>query len=162
MAYLIDGNNLLGHLFPGEIRNPGSRYALVSKLLAFQRWKRSRIHLVFDGPADDRLLEISRRRQKLLILFPPPGQRADEIIKDRIAGQTDIRHFFVVTSDRELAAVAKASGIKTLRVQEFAAHLKKVLREHRAEAELQRKPPAHPLSALELGLWLDAFGEKND
>lgn len=162
MAYLIDGNNLLGHLFPGEIRNPGSRYALVSRLLAFQRWKRSRIHLVFDGPADDRLLDISRRRQKLLILFPPPGQRADEIIKDSIAGQADIRNFFVVTSDRELADLAKARSIKTLRVQEFASHLKKVLREHRAEAELQRKPPVRPLTSLELGLWLDVFGEEYD
>ena len=50
MAYLIDGNNLLGHLFPGAHRDPDNRLKLVRRLIAFQRFTRSRVILVFDGP----------------------------------------------------------------------------------------------------------------
>ncbi|NTU51408.1 MAG: HD domain-containing protein, partial [Candidatus Aminicenantes bacterium] len=49
MAYLIDGNNLLGRIAPHELREKGGRDGLVVRLLAFQRVTRARIHLVFDG-----------------------------------------------------------------------------------------------------------------
>ncbi len=53
MAYLIDGNNLLGHVYAGFHRDPAHRSALVGKLQAFQRQTRTRVILVFDGVAPD-------------------------------------------------------------------------------------------------------------
>lgn len=160
MGYLIDGNNFLGHIFPNELRDRRSRYMLVSRLLVFQKVKRSRIELVFDGPPDQDLAEIHSRKKKFFVHFPSPGQKADDIIKELIARQTDFRQFFVVTSDRELRDFAQAKGAKTLSVKEFAFQLKKVLRERRAAAELEKK--ATTLSSFEIGLWLDKFGSKND
>jgi predicted RNA-binding protein with PIN domain len=159
MAYLIDGNNFLGYLFPQEIRSPAGRAALVSRLLAFQKVKKSRIYLVFDGPPDDRLTEIGQHRPKFSVLFPPPGQKADDLIQEMIDRQTDFRQFFLITSDRELRTFAKARGAKTLSVKEFAVLLKKILREHRAAAELERKPGSSKPTPFELQLWLDAFGK---
>jgi predicted RNA-binding protein with PIN domain len=159
MGYLIDGNNVLGHIFPGEIRNPRSRYILVSRLLAFQKAKGSRIELVFDGPPDQNLIELHSRRKKFFVHFPRPGQKADDIIKQLVARQTDFRQFFVVTSDRELKDFARAKGAKTLSVKEFASQLKKVLRESRAAAELEKETTT--LSPFEIGLWLDTFSKKN-
>jgi len=159
MGYLIDGNNFLGHIFPDELRGRRSRYVLVSRLLTFQKVKRSRIELVFDGPPDQDLIEIQTRKKKFFVHFPSPGQKADDIIKELIVRQTDFRQFFVVTSDRELKDFAQDKGAKTLSVKEFAAELKKALREHRAAVELEKKVAT--LSPFEIGLWLDTFGKKN-
>jgi predicted RNA-binding protein with PIN domain len=159
MGYLIDGNNFLGHIFPGEIRNPRSRTLLISRLLAFQKVKKSRIELVFDGPPDLDLAEKHFPQKKFFVHFPSPGQKADDIIKELISRPKDSRQFFVVTSDRELKDFAKANGAKTLSVKEFASRLKKVLRERRAAAELEKK--ATSLSPFEVRLWLDTFGKKN-
>ena len=61
MAYLIDGNNLLGRIAPHELREPAGRDGLVVRLLAFQRVTRARIHLVFDGNPEE--IADGRRRQ---------------------------------------------------------------------------------------------------
>jgi predicted RNA-binding protein with PIN domain len=159
MGYLIDGNNLLGHIFPHELRDRRSRYILVSRLLAFQKVKKSRIELVFDGPPDQDLADIHSQKKKFFVHFAWPGQKADDIIKEVIARQKDFRQFFVVTSDRELKDFAKAKGAKTLTAKEFASLLKKVRREHRAAAELEKKTTT--LSPFEIRLWLDTFAKKN-
>jgi predicted RNA-binding protein with PIN domain len=159
MGYLIDGNNVLGHLFPDEPRDRGSRYLLVSKLLAFQKAKNQRLELVFDGPPDQDLAEIHSRKKKFFVRFPSTGQKADDVIKEVISRQKDFRHFFVVTSDRELRDFARAKGAKTLSVKEFASLVKKILRERRPASELEKK--ATTLTPFEIKLWLDTFGRKN-
>ncbi len=159
MGYLVDGNNVLGHLFPGEPRDRRSRYLLVSRLLAFQKVKNQRLELVFDGPPDQDLADIHLRQKKFFVRFPAAGQKADDIIKEVIARQKDFRHFFVVTSDRELRDFARAKGAKALSVKEFASLVKKILREHRAAAELEKKTTT--LTPFEIKLWLDTFGRKN-
>jgi len=159
MGYLVDGNNVLGHLFPDEPRDRRSRYLLVSRLLAFQKVKNQRLELVFDGPPDQDLADIHSRQKKFFVRFPATGQKADDIIKQVIARQKDFRHFFVVTSDRELRDFAKAKGAKALSVKEFASLVKKILREHRPAAELEKK--AITLTPFEIKLWLDTFGRKN-
>jgi predicted RNA-binding protein with PIN domain len=133
MGYLIDGNNVLGHLFPGEIRDPRSRYALVFRLLAFQKVRRARLDLVFDGPADGDLARVHSQGKKFFVHFAAPGQSADDVIKELIVRQTDLRRFFV--------------------------ELKRALRERRAAAEMEKKTTT--LSPFEIGLWLDTFRKKN-
>ncbi len=159
MGYLVDGNNVLGHLFPDEPRDRRSRYLLVSRLMVFQKVKKQRLELVFDGPPDQDLAGIHSRQKKFFVRFPATGQKADDVIKDVIGRQKDFRHFFLVTSDRELRDFARARGAKTLSVREFRVLVNKILRERRPAAELEKK--ATTLTPFEINLWLDTFGRKN-
>jgi len=102
VPYLIDGNNLLGFIAPSKVKDLRSKYDLVSKLRIFQRLKRTRVMLVFDGYPNLNLPSEYYRGKKFLILFPPPDQNADQVIKEIILKQTDLRRFFVVSSDREI------------------------------------------------------------
>jgi len=154
MAYLIDGNNLLGHLAPGESRGPESRHGLMARLLTFQRLTRRRIILVFDGPPDDDLERLKLGR-KFEVLFPPPGAKADDVIQERLSLPFDRRAFFVVSSDRELGVQARSRGAAVMKCDEFARELKKVMKKARQERELA-KNLEFP-TPLETRLWLDLF-----
>ena len=154
MAYLIDGNNLLGHLAPGESRGPESRYGLIARLLTFQRLTRRRIILVFDGPPDDDLERLKLGR-KFEVLFPPPGAKADDVIQERLSLPFDRRAFFVVSSDREVGVQARSRGAAVMKCDEFARELKKVMKKARQERELA-KNLEFP-TPLETRLWLDLF-----
>ena len=94
MAYLIDGNNLLGRLAAHELKDRSGRDGLVVRLLAFQRVTRARIHLVFDGRSDEDRTVVPVN-PKFMILYPEEGQSADDVIKDLVSRQTDRRRFFV-------------------------------------------------------------------
>ncbi len=154
MAFVIDGSNLLGHRFPGGHRDPGERARLVDELLAFQRLSRSRILLVFDGPWDERFAD-GRLAEKFHVLFPPPGEKADGVIQDLVAGSTDRRRLTLVTSDRELRAFARSRGAAVLTAPEFERRLKTTLRQGRRARELD-KPRESP-TPLETRIWLDLF-----
>jgi len=152
MAYLIDGNNLLGHLFPGEIRDRKSRYALTAKLLTFQRLTRRRIILVFDGPPDDDL-ERQKLGPKFSVLFPPPGEKADDVIQQRLSQPFDRRRMVVVSSDREVKFQARSRGAGVMTCEEFERELKKFWKKARQEREMA-KHMEFP-SPLETKLWLE-------
>jgi predicted RNA-binding protein with PIN domain len=158
VAYLIDGNNFLGYIFPGSFRDPREKYSLIGRLLCFQRIKKARVFVVFDGPPDSWLEDERFKKHKFSIVYPPRGDAADSVIKKIISEQTDLRKFFVVSSDRDLKIFAKAAGAKTLSCAEFNKELKKILREHRKEKEIEKKE--NSLSSLELNLWLDVFKNK--
>ncbi|MCK7541476.1 MAG: NYN domain-containing protein, partial [Marinilabiliales bacterium] len=109
MAYLIDGNNLLGRIAPHELRERTGRDGLVVRLLAFQRVTRARIHLVFDGNPEATPTDVPVNA-KFTVHYPGEGQSADDVIRDMIARQTDKRRFFVVSSDRAIRELAKKRG----------------------------------------------------
>lgn len=155
MAYLIDGNNLLGHLFPGAHRDPDNRLKLVRRLIAFQRFTRSRVILVFDGPPSADVEAMVGGEPRLAVLNPEPGGSADALLEDFIAARRDTRRLFVVSTDRGVRAFARAHGAASLTGREFAAELNAVLREHRSARELDKKE-ARP-SKLEVKLWSDVF-----
>jgi predicted RNA-binding protein with PIN domain len=157
MATLIDGNNLLGTLAPGESRDRESRFRLVGKLLVFQRFTRRRIILVFDGPPDDDL-EGRRLGPKFEVLFPPPGQKADDVIQERLNLPFDRRRFFVVSSDREVRTQARSRGAAVMKCEEFGRELKNVLKKARQDRELAKRPEFP--TPLETSLWLDLFQRK--
>jgi predicted RNA-binding protein with PIN domain len=154
MAYLIDGNNLLGHLAPGENRGRESRYGLVARLLTFQRLTRRRIILVFDGPPDDDL-ERLKLGPKFKVLFPPPGAKADDVIQERLSVPFDRRTLFVVSSDREVGTQARSRGAAVMKCDEFERELKKVMKKARQERELAKRMEFP--TPLETRLWLDLF-----
>lgn len=158
VPYLIDGNNFLGHIDPYSFRDKRSKYRLVHQLLIFQRMKRTKVLLVFDGAPDEKLTDKRFQKKKFSIIYPPLGQNADETIKDIISRQTDLRKFFVVSSDFELKSFVKARGARPLSSKEFSRELRKALKENRKEAELSKE--VFPLSRLELNHWLQIFEKR--
>lgn len=155
MAFLIDGSNLIGHTSPYDLRDPRGKYNLVGRLIAFQRINRTKILLVFDGPPDTELENIHTHFKKIKIFFPPPGQKADHIIKDILSKWKNKRRFFIVSSDRELKDFARTLGFKVLTCQEFNKELKNTLKEYKKIQELLKEDTL--LSPLEIDLWGDIF-----
>lgn len=158
MPYLIDGNNFLGYTAPDNFRDKRSKVRLVYQLLIFQRMKRTKVLLVFDGAPDEKLTDMRFQEKKFSIIYPPLGQNADETIKDIISRQTDLRKFFVVSSDFELKNFAKAKGARPLSSKEFSRELRRALKENRKAAELSKE--VSPLTRLELNHWLQIFEKR--
>jgi predicted RNA-binding protein with PIN domain len=157
MAYLIDGNNLLGRLASHELKEPGGREGLVARLLAFQKVTRTRILLVFDGKPRGEETSVPVN-PKFTILFPDQGKSADDVIKDAIGRQTDRRHFFVVSSDRDIRDFARKSGLRSVTSDEFVRELKTALKERKKQREMEKRSESP--SPLEIDLWNEVFKRK--
>jgi predicted RNA-binding protein with PIN domain len=157
MAYLIDGNNLLGRIAPHELRERSGRDGLVARLLAFQRVTRARIRLVFDGNPDEKPTDIVVN-PKFTIHYPGEGQSADDVIRDMILRQTDRRRFFVVSSDRAIREMAKKKGIEAVTSDAFARELKAAIKEGKKRRELEKRTEVP--TGLEIDLWDEVFRSK--
>jgi predicted RNA-binding protein with PIN domain len=159
MAYLIDGNNLIGHTSSYNLKDPRSKYEIVSKLIIFQRTKKTKVILVFDGAPDPSLLDKKLQTERFSIIYPVEGESADDAIGKIILKQTDRRRFFVVSSDREVQNFARAKGAKSLSCNEFNKELKRELKEYKKLMEETKKVTS--LSDLEVKHWLEIFKSKN-
>ena len=157
MAYLIDGNNLLGRVAPEELRERSGRDGLVVKLLAFQKVTHTRIRLVFDGHPEKDRTEVPVN-PKFTILYPGEGQSADDVIEDILRRLTDRRRFFVVSSDRAVREFAKESGVTAVTSEEFAKELKAALKERKKQKEMEKHVDSP--SPLEVNLWDEVFKSK--
>jgi predicted RNA-binding protein with PIN domain len=158
VAYLIDGNNFIGYASPGSLKDPQAKYRLVSRLLIFQRLKKTRILLVFDGAPDLNLIGETFQKKKFSVIFPPFGGNADKTIKEIILKQTDLRRFFVVSSDREIKRFAQSKRAHALSSKEFSRELQTALKEHKKSLEIEKKVTS--LSPLEMNQWLKIFKDE--
>jgi predicted RNA-binding protein with PIN domain len=157
MAYLIDGNNLLGTLFPGHHRDPENKRKLVRRLIAFQRSTRSRIILVFDGAASADAEAMASSQDRFAIVHPPPGESADSAIREILDGLGDRSKMVVVSSDREIRSFVRLQGAADMSSRDFKAELSRTLRAWKNEKEMEKKE-AGP-TALEVRLWSQIFKE---
>lgn len=157
MAYLIDGNNLLGTLFPGHHRDPENKRKLVRRLIAFQRSRRSRLILVFDGIASADAEAMAASQERFDIVHPPPGESADAAIREILEGMSDLRKLVVVSSDREIRSFARLKGATLMAGREFRSELNRTLKARRSEKEME-KNESDPTS-LEVRLWSQLFKE---
>lgn len=155
MAYLIDGNNLIGYLWPSRLRDPKSKYILISQLLIFKRLKKTKIYLIFDGPPLPDMEIDKLQKKSLTVLFPALEENADQVIKRIIEKQTYLRRFFVVSSDREIRRFTKAKGAKSIDSREFRRLLKTSLKEYRKSLEMKKEEII--LSPLEVDHWREIF-----
>jgi len=157
MAYLIDGNNLLGRIAPHELRERDGRSGLVGRLLAFQKVTRARIHLVFDGNPEPDRTSITVN-PKFTVFYPGAGESADDVIHDAILALADRKRFFVVSSDRRIRDFAKANGVASVTSDDFARELKTALKERKKEKEMEKWVDSP--SPLEIDLWDEVFKAK--
>jgi len=158
MPYLIDGNNLIGHIPNLSLADRQSRFQLVSQLDRLQKIKNTRVIVVFDGPPEEGLVTGSADHGLLSVVYPERGKNADNIIEEIIRQQTDLRRFFVVSSDREIRYFTRKLGAKSLSCAEFHRILKGALREFRKDEELQKDEEAP--TPLEIRQWNDVFRKK--
>lgn len=158
MAYLIDGNNFIGHTSPYELRDPRSKYSLIAKLLIFNKIEKAKMIVVFDGPPDPEITDQNFPGRALTVLHPDIGHSADGIIKDIISKRARERRFYVVTSDREIKDYARTNGIKSLSCEEFNKQLKAALKENKGLKEMDKETRLP--SPLETNHWVDIFEKK--
>ena len=116
--------------------------------------------VVFDGPRPERALpEPAGGKNWPEVVFSAP-RSADEIIMERIAGDSAPRRLIVVSSDREIRRAARRRRCKIRISQDFAADvLRASARSARPAATPAEPPEKHEgLSPEQSKAWLEEFG----
>ena len=150
MAYIVDGNNVMGQT-PGWHRDKSkSRGMLLEKLAAFARLKKARVTVVFDGGPDSAVPEGSTFHG-VKVLYAERGSDADTRIERLVETAMDPRGLTIVTSDRHLTFRVRSLGATVIRSGEF-----------RNQIQLLRSTPgAEDGEQIEVGdvtAWLRYFG----
>ena len=151
MAYIVDGNNVMGQT-PGWHRDKSkSRRMLLAKLAAFARLKKARVTVVFDGGPDSAVPEGSAFHG-VKVLYAERGSDADTRIERLVETATDPRGLTIVTSDRHLAFLVRSRGATVIRSGEFREQIERLL---------ESTPGAEDGEQFEVGdvnAWLRYFG----
>ena len=155
MAYLIDGNNLIGHTLNYKLNDVKSRYRLILKLIKFQNLKKSKITIVFDGTPDISINKLSYNSKKFSIIFSE-SVSADTKIKEIISTKKYLRDVYVVSSDRELINFVKSKGAKVIKCSDFNKLIRKTFKENKKENSKQEIK----LTPLEIKHWSEVFKKK--
>ena len=126
MAYIVDGNNVMGQT-PGWHRDkPGARRRLIEQLAEFARVKKARITVVFDGEPDRDQPDGSAFRG-VKVLYAEKGSNADARIERLVEASKDVHGLTVVTSDRALAFIIRARGANVIRSGAFRHRIERVM-----------------------------------
>jgi len=158
MAYVVDGNNVIGQT-PGWHRDkPGSRRRLLGELAAFARATKARVTVVFDG-APDRDVPDGASFKGVRVYYPGRGSDADSVVERLVASDRNRRGLTIVTSDRRLAAECRGLGARVVASGEF--------RKQMAAAAAAAATPGDPgeadaPAAGSVDEWLRYFGLDGD
>src|SRR5258706_6751785 len=102
MAYIVDGNNVMGQT-PGWHRDKSkSRSGLLEQLPAFARAKKARVSVVFDG-APDKVAPEGSAFHGVKVLYAAQGSDADTRIQRLLETSPGPLGLTVVTSASHLA-----------------------------------------------------------
>ena len=155
MAYIIDGNNLIGSAPEFSLGDPEARGKMVSLIRKFQESKNTKITVVFDGEPQGSELK-NPINAKLTVTYPRYGLTADDEIKHMLDGYQQLKEITLVTTDRELKKYAKDKGARTINSIEFYFTLKKAfLSQGKKEETLKRVNTR--VSQNEVEQWLKIF-----
>ncbi len=150
MPLLIDGHNLIARLPGISLDDPYDEAKLVERLRSYRARTGKRIVVVFDGgvPAG---WSADLSSGGITVIFAAPGRPADKIIIERIRRSRDPRELVVVSSDREVTAVAEECGARVMPAESFAATLN-------APSPAVGERADVTLSPAEVKEWLNIFG----
>ncbi len=145
---LVDGHNLIGRAPGLSLGNEeGAREAVLRRLSAFRGQRRAAVVAVFDGPGPGAAKEAAFGAVRV-VYAGADGSADDEILNRLDRGNP--RGATVVTSDRRLAAAARARGARVESCEAFLARL--------APPPGPPAPPEKPdPGAGEVEEWLRAF-----
>ncbi len=125
MHLIIDGYNLLHvtqsltHLDAVQLRRERDR--LIDQLLAYQKFKPSRITVVFDGWLGGWSTEKREVKKGVEIIYSRLGEKADEVIK-RLAREKG-SGTVVITSDRDISRFAERMDAAAISSEQFQQRL---------------------------------------
>lgn len=155
MAYIVDGNNVMGQT-PGWHRDKsGARRRLVEQLAVFARVKKARVTVVFDG-APDKLMPEASAYRGVKIFYAEKGSNADARIERLVESSPDPRGLVVITSDRHLAFVVRSRGAAVVRSGEFRKQIEHAIASNPAPEDGEQ------YEVGDVNAWLRYFGEEND
>jgi predicted RNA-binding protein with PIN domain len=129
MHVVIDGYNLIRQSETLSAREELSlelgRDALLERLRQYKRVKSHRITVVFDAANKPNLAEERSQKKGIRMIYSGQGETADTVIK-RIC-RTEGEKVLLVTTDRELASYAEASGSVAIDSEDFEARMEMAL-----------------------------------
>lgn len=148
MAYLIDGNNLLGS-WGGPRPGGDRRQDVIRRVSTFCSERGASATIVFDGrPIRDGFDEQAFGRVR--VLFPPPGGDADTIIRDLVDRARQPSDLIVVTSDKPLYSYVRTRGAQAITARQW-----------NMDAKAPARPPdaEKPEREDDVEGWLKIFGD---
>lgn len=116
---LVDGNNLLYAALDAEPDRPPGRAALCGILGEWARRTRARVRVVFDGLPPDSGLRQQISDPDVSVLFSGSSASADRVLGEMIRTSSAGKLMLVVSSDREVARVARRHRARSMRSDEF-------------------------------------------
>ena len=143
MAYLLDGNNLIGSVLGVSRPSAADRQALVAEIADRLRRTRARATIYFDGPAGEGAVSLGA-----LTVRGSGSEGADAAIVRAVAQARAPGEMTVVTADRELSRRVRDAGGKVCAPGDFFQRFGKA-----GEAE------APAPGRVDVEEWMEWFGE---
>lgn len=139
VAYLVDGNNVMGQRVGWHKDRVGARRRLIDELARFARSEGVPVEVVFDGAPDERFPEGSTA-MGVRVFYAARGSDADTRIKHLVERSPERHSLVVVTSDRELADRVGRLGARVIRSGELRRRLEVLGEAGAAEDQARHEP----------------------
>ena len=120
-SIIIDGYNLIG-IYHKDLEK--QRNQLIESLIEYHKRKGHEIIVVFDGWKTGGAQENHSVIGGIKVIYSRMGEKADSVIKRIISSER--RGWIVVTSDRDIAARAWASGSVPISSEDFMNAIAKI------------------------------------
>lgn len=154
MPYIIDGHNLIGQMPELSLAEIEDEQQLIEILKDFCLREQRSAEVYFDNAPPG--VPRARNYGRLSAFFSRAGKSADQAIAERLhrLGK-EARNWTVVSSDRQVQAVAKAMRAKVLSAAEFARQLRPP--PSRPETHIGDKIDQPDVNSEEINYWLKVF-----
>jgi predicted RNA-binding protein with PIN domain len=153
MPYLIDGHNLIGQMPTIRLDDPDDEAKMVMVLQRFAMRRQVSVSVVFDrGHYGRQTLGGSG----VNVRFARSPSDADAMIKSFLNHIARPADWVLVSSDREIVAVAEAVGARTISAHDFATTLVEMDAPRKFDSE-RAQAHAH-VRPEQVDEWLDLFG----
>lgn len=132
MKYLIDGYNLLFHLFHTNEKLEVQRNLVIEFINENAKYINGKIYIIFDAHKNTHDIASKTYLNNIKIIFTPQNQTADEYIIERLNLSKHPSDITVITSDRtlKLNCIDLKSNVKSIdEFIDFLDHKKKKVKE---------------------------------
>lgn len=158
MPYLIDGHNLIPKLPGLSLHSLDDEVQLIQRLQEFCRRTGKSVEVYFDNAPLDQAR--TQRFGSVKAHFIRTGYTADEAIIARLRtlGRA-ARNWYVVSSDRQIIAAAKATHAQIISAERFT----QLIIEDQPDGGVSPEVDADlSLGPDEINVWLDLFNQDDD
>ncbi|MCL4880149.1 MAG: NYN domain-containing protein [Anaerolineae bacterium] len=157
--YLIDGHNLIAQMPDIDLADPDDEMKLVLKLRSFaaRSAKNIRMTVVFDTGIPGGI-EKSLSNSRVTARFAAAEHSsADNVLRSLIEKAANPAAYTLVSSDQELAEIARQKKMSVLSAQEFITQMHAPAQKQQRLSEEKKDNPS--LSKAEVDEWLKIFSE---